>query len=139
MGFWILGICLFIAFAVVFLLLAPRPTAAGALLEEAVRPIRATDVPAWRNALDVDFLAKPFTFVRSLVAIEPNPDLVRRLMLAGYRRPAHADIFLGSKLAIPATLGVLIALFISTNTIIFFLAAVAVGFFVPDFWLGWAI
>src|SRR5206468_4953977 len=63
----------------------------------------------------------------------------RRLMLAGYRKPAHADIFLGSRLAIPAALGLLIALFIGSNTIIFFLIAVAVGFFIPDFWLSWAI
>lgn len=139
MGFWILGICLFIGFVFIFLLLAPRPTAAGALLQEAVRPIRQDDAPAWRSALDVDFLAKPFTLVRTLIASEPNPELVRRLMLAGYRRPAHADIFLGSRLAIPAALGILVALFISSNTIIFFLVAIAVGFFVPDFWLSWAI
>lgn len=139
MAFWILGICLFIGFVFIFLLFAPRPTAAGALLQEAVRPIRPDDAPAWRSALDVDFLAKPFTLIRSLVASEPNPELVRRLMLAGYRKPAHADIFLGSRLAIPAALGLLVALFISSNTIIFFLAAIAVGFFIPDFWLGWAI
>jgi tight adherence protein C len=122
MGFWILGICLFVGFAVVILMLVPRPTAAGALLQEAIRPLKQDDIPAWRNALDVDFLAKPFT---------------RRLALAGYRKPAHADIFLGSRLAIPAALGLLVALFISTNTIIFFLAAIGVGFFIPDFWLGW--
>src|SRR5439155_2998131 len=87
----------------------------------------------------VDFLAKPFTLIRSLFAPEPDPQLVRRLMLAGYRKPAHADIFLGSRLAIPAALGLLIALFIGSNTIIFFLIAVAVGFFIPDFWLSWAI
>ncbi len=139
MAFWILGICLFAAFAFVFLLLAPRPTEASALLQEAVRPMRDTGVPAWRNALDVDFFAKPFTFIRNLIAAEPNPNLVGRLMLAGYRKPAHADIFLGSRLAVPTVLGLLVALFISSNTIIFFLLAVAVGFFVPDFWLGWAI
>jgi tight adherence protein C len=139
MGFWILGISLFIGFAFVFLLLAPRPTAAGALLQEAVRPVRRDDIPAWRSALDVDFFARPFTLLRSLVAAEPNPELVRRLMLAGYRKPAHADIFLGSRLAIPATLGILVALFISSNAIIFFLVAIAVGFFIPDLWLGWAV
>lgn len=139
MGFWILGICLFVGFVFIFLLLAPRPTAAGTLLQEAVRPVHSAEAPAWRGALDVDFLAKPFTFLRSLVASEPNPDLVRRLMLAGYRKPAHADIFLGSRLAIPAVLGILVALFINTSTIIFFMVALGVGFFIPDFWLSWAV
>src|SRR5438309_1076659 len=98
---WILGICLFVGFVFIFLLFAPRPTAAGALLQEVVRPLRSPEAPAWRSAFDVDFLAKPFTLVRSLIAAEPNPELVRRLMLAGYKKPAHADIFLGSRLAIP--------------------------------------
>jgi tight adherence protein C len=140
MAFIILGICLFIGFLFLFLLLMPRPSAAGALLHEVTRPIRVeAAVPAWRSAIDVDFLARPFTLVRSLFAPEPNPDLVRRLMLAGYRNPAHADIFLGSRLALPAVLGLLVALFISTSNIIFFLIAIVVGFFIPDFWLSWAI
>src|SRR5439155_2768661 len=87
----------------------------------------------------VDFLAKPFTLIRSLFAPEPDPQLVRRLMLAGFRKSAHADIYLGSRLAIPAVLGLMIALFVGSNTIIFFLIAVAVGFFIPDFWLARAI
>ena len=136
----ILGVGLFIGFVFLILLLSPRPSAAGALLEQVTRPVRIQDdVPAWKAALDVDFLAKPFTLIRSLFAPEPDPQLVRRLMLAGYRKPAHADIFLGSRLAFPAVLGLLIALFINGNTIIFFLIAVAVGFFIPDFWLSWAI
>jgi tight adherence protein C len=140
MALIILGICLFIGFLFLFLLLMPRPSAAGALLHEVTRPIRIeAGVPAWRSAIDVDFLARPFTLVRSLFAPEPNPDLVRRLMLAGYRNPAHADIFLGSRLALPAVLGLLVALFISTSNIIFFLIAIVVGFFIPDFWLSWAI
>ena len=119
MTFIILGICLFIGFVFLFLLLMPRPSAAGALLHEATRPMRIEqDVPAWRSALNVDYVARPFTLVRGLFTPEPNPDLVRRLMLAGYRKPAHADIFLGARLALPALLGLLVALFISTSSIV---------------------
>lgn len=136
----VFGVCLFIGFVFLVLLLVPQRSAAGALLEQATRPMRAAeDVPAWRAALDVDYLAKPFTLVRSLFAPEPDPKLVRRLMLAGYRRPAHADIFLGSRLAIPAFLGLMVALFVSDNTIMWFILAVGLGFFAPDFWLSWAI
>jgi len=139
MGFVILGVCLFIGFLFLLLLLMPRTTAAGALLQEVTRPVRQADVPAWRTALDVDILAKPFTLIRSLITPEPNPELVRRLMLAGYRKPAHADIFLGSRLAIPAAAGVLVATFVSDNTIMYFILAIGIGFFLPDFWLNWAV
>ncbi len=138
MNLILLGAGLFIGFVFLFLLLAPRPSAAGALLQEVTRPERMTDAPVWRSALDVDYLAKPFTLVRRLFAPEPDPKLVRRLMLAGYRRPAHADIFLGSRLAIPAILGVLVATFMGSNVIMAFFIAVGVGFFLPDFWLKWA-
>src|SRR5437762_14130459 len=137
MTFIILGISLFIAFLFVFLLLIPRPSAAGALLQEVTRPTRIdAEVPAWRTALDVDYLAKPFTLVRGLFSPEPDPKLVRRLMLAGYRKPAHADIFLGARLALPALFGLVVALFIGTNSVLFFLVAIGVGFFIPDFWLN---
>jgi tight adherence protein C len=141
MAFIILGACLFIGFVVVFFLLMPRTSAAGALLQEAVRPVRGQteELPAWRTALDVEFLAKPFTVIRSLFRPEPDPELVRRLMLAGYRNPASADIFLGARLAIPAALGILIAVFVEDNTILYFFLAVGIGFFAPDFWLSWAI
>ena len=139
MAFLVLGICLFIGFVFLMLLLMPRASAAGALLQEVTRPVRPTDAPAWRSALDIDYLAKPFTLIRSLFTPEPDPKLVRRLMLAGYRKPAHADIFLGSRLAIPAVLVLLIAFFVSNNAIMYFLIAVGIGFLAPDFWLNWAI
>ena len=79
MGLVALGVCLFVGFVFLFLLLTPRPSAAGALLQEAVKPVRPSEQPVWRTALDVDYLAKPFTIVRSLFAPEPDPKLVRRL------------------------------------------------------------
>jgi tight adherence protein C len=138
MTFFVLGVCLFVGFVFVFLLMTPRTSAAGALLQEVTRPVRASGAPAWQNALDVDYLAKPFTLIRQLFSPEPDPKLVRRLMLAGYRKPAAADLFLGLRLAIPAALGLLIALFASNNAIMYFILAVGLGFFAPDFWLNWA-
>src|SRR5690349_20076240 len=123
MSFIIVGICLFAGFALLFLVLMPRPSAAGALLKEVAKPVRAVDGPAWRSALDVDFFAKPFTLLRSLFSPEPDPDLVRRLMLAGYRKPAHADVFAGARLAIPAALGLLVAGVLCSNVVIAFVIA----------------
>jgi tight adherence protein C len=82
-----------------------------------------------------DIVAKPFTALRRFFATEPDPEIVRRLMLAGYRKPYHADIFLGMRLALPAVLGLTVALAVSNHTVIWFLLAIVTGFFVPDFWL----
>jgi tight adherence protein C len=83
-------------------------------------------------------LAKPFTAFRRFFGTEPDPEIVRRLMLAGYRKPHHADIFLGMRLAIPAVLGLTAAMVFSSGTFIWFMLALVIGFFIPDFWLSYA-
>ncbi len=135
------GLTLFVVFALGLLLLMERPSGPSALLEEVTRDVRrkgATPAP-WRDTVSTDFLAKPFTAFRRFFASEPDPDIVRRLSLAGYRKPHHADIFLGSRLAVPAALGLAVALIFDENTVLIFFIAVVLGFFAPDFWLGHAI
>ena len=138
----IFGLSLFIAFILCFLLLMGRSSAQGALLEQVVRDARrgtgAVSGP-WRPSMSADLVAKPFTALRRFFATEPDPEIVRRLMLAGYRKPYHADIFLGMRLAVPAVLGLSAAVVFSSNTVVFFLMALVVGFFAPDFWLSYAI
>jgi tight adherence protein C len=137
----IFALSLFTVLAAGFLLLMGRSSAQGALLEEVTRQVRGIGPApaAWRTAVTTANIAKPFSVLRSFFASEPDPEIVRRLMLAGYRKPHHADIFLGARLAIPAILGLAVALLVSDNTIVFFLLALALGFFAPDFWLSFAI
>ncbi len=136
----LLGIGLFIGFLLLFLLLLPRSSEGDALLEQVTQHARTREaVVTGLPKINAEALAKPFTFVRSLFSPEPNPDLVRRLTLAGYRSPSHADIFLGVRLALPAILGVTTAFIFKDNVVIFFLIAIVLGFFVPDFWLSHAI
>ncbi|MGZ6332553.1 MAG: type II secretion system F family protein [Bdellovibrionota bacterium] len=134
----IFGLSLFTALAIGFVLLMRRSSEQGALLEEVTRPLQgAGQMPAaWRSAVSADTIAKPFTAFRRFFSSEPDPEIVRRLLLAGYRKPYHADIFLGSRLAVPACLGLAVALLVNNNTVIFFLLAVVIGFFAPDFWLA---
>jgi tight adherence protein C len=136
----IFGLSLFTALGISFVLLMRRSSEQGALLEEVTRPVQgAGRVPAaWRSAVSADTIAKPFTAFRRFFSAEPDPEIVRRLLLAGYRKPYHADIFLGSRLAVPACLGLAVALLFSDNVVIFFLIAVVIGFFAPDFWLAHA-
>jgi len=140
MTFLILGIGLFFGFLLLVLLLVPRHSAAVALLERATRTIGPQEgIPVRRFALNVDYVARPFTIIRTFFSPEHDPDLIRRLALAGYHKPAHADVFLGLRLAIPAVLGLLVALFVTSGTVFLFLVVVVIGFFIPDFWLTNAI
>src|SRR5580704_5777201 len=138
-----LGLCLFVTFLVVFFFMLPGSSAESARLVEVTRQARSVDGPPssapWASVLNADLLAQPFTVFRKFFSPEPDPVVVRRLMLAGYRKPAHADIFLGSRLALPALLGISVALLIQSNVFLFFLVALVVGFFAPDFWLSHAI
>jgi tight adherence protein C len=136
----LLGICAFVGFFLIFLYMLPRSSAQSVLLDEVTRPVqdqKKTASQTWLPTVDVDWLAKPFTLVRRSFSTEPDPVLVRRLMLAGYRKPAHLDIFLGARLALPALLGFLVA--ILTSNIFLFLFTVVLVFFIPDFWLNQAI
>jgi len=137
----IFGLGLFIAFMLCFVLLMGRSSAQGALLEQVVREARrgtgAVSGP-WRLAVNADLVAKPFTALRRFFSPEPDPEIVRQLMLAGYRKPYHADIFLGMRLAVPAILGLTAALVFSEYVIIYFPLALVIGFFAPDFWLSYA-
>src|SRR5713101_2848649 len=138
----LLAICSFAGLFLIFLFMLRRPSAQSTLLDRVtheVRDEREGRAQAWHSAVNADVVAKPFTFFRNLFSNELNPDLVRRLMLAGYRKPAHADIFLGARLALPAILGFLVVLLPTGNVLFFFFLTIIIAFFIPDFWLSRAI
>jgi len=138
----VVGLILFVSFFLFFLLVT-RPSAASARLDEVTRAARPeverSDSALGRSATILDRMTKPFGRFRSLLGGKASPDLVRRLMLAGYRKPVHADVFLLSRLALPAVAGLAVATLVSENVFFFFLLAVVLAFFVPDFWLSHAI
>ena len=136
------GLGFLIVFFLLFFLML-RPSSAGsALLAEVTRPMRGGveegSSASWRG-ISVDHLARPFALFRRFFAGKPDPNLVRRLMLAGYRKPAYSDIFLGARLALPAFLGFFVALLVNESTLLFFLLTVTLAFFLPEFWLNGAI
>jgi tight adherence protein C len=133
------GVGLFAAFMLCIVLLMGRSSTQGALLEQVAREARGAGPISgpWRP-VSADTVAKPFTALRRIFSAEPDPEIVHRLMLAGYRKPYHADIFLGMRLAVPAVLGLTAAMIFSDNAVIFFLLALVIGFFAPDFWLSYA-
>jgi len=77
--------------------------------------------------------------VRKMLGMTEDSDVTRRLSLAGFREPVHTDIFFGVKLLAPVVGAVLAAFLIRGNTIFWFFALGALGFFGPELWLGRAI
>ena len=137
----IFGILSFVGFFLIVLFMLPRSSAQSVLLDEVTRQAREVQNPGAhtaRSGVDVDLLARPFTLFRGFFSSEPDPDLVRRLMLAGYRKQSHVDIFLGARLVLPVVLGCVVAILASTNLFLFLITLV-VGFFIPDFWLNFAV
>jgi len=135
----ILGFVLFLGLVLLFLVMLPVSSAESALLEEVAREGRRADGQSGKSLINIDLVARPFLFLRRLVSAEPSPEVVRRLMLAGYRKPAHADIFLGARFAVPAALALLVALVFENNLILWLVIAIVIGYFAPDFWLSHAI
>ena len=139
----LLALASFVGFLLLLLMMLPRSSAQSALLEKVTRDVRAGGVPtegrSWRSLVSTDFMARPFAAIRKLMTPKADPALVRRLMLAGYRKPAHADIFLGARLALPAILGFLVVLLPTGNVLFFFFLTIIIAFFIPDFWLSRAI
>lgn len=135
------GLGLFVVFMLGFVLLMGRSSSEGALLEQLAQAARST-VPVagpWRPSLSSESVAKPFTAFRRFFASEPGPEIVRELVLAGYRKPHHADIFLGMRLAVSAILGLTAAMVFSNHVFIVLVLALVIGFFAPNFWLTYAI
>lgn len=75
--------------------------------------------------------------VRRMLGFGDDKELQRRLSLAGYRESYYADIFFAVKFLSPI-LAVLATAFLVNNPF-WYLAAGAVAFFAPDFWLTSAI
>jgi tight adherence protein C len=139
----LLGAGVFLGVFLLFVIALKPASAQSALLEEVAQQAQGSEgkktAQPWRSALSLDRLAKPLGRLRGLFAGEPDPDLVRRLLLAGYRQHAHADLFLGVRLALPALLGFSVAFLVQDNAFFFFLVTIVVTFFLPDFWLAHAI
>jgi tight adherence protein C len=140
--FIIVGVSCLLGFFAIFLILG-RPSHQHALLEGVMsRSFAASEEDrsgGSQRKLRADMLAKPFQRLRGLFGNEHNPQTVRRLMLAGYRKPAHVDIFLGARLALPVLAGLFVAFFVESDVFLWFILAVGAGFFLPNFWLTRAI
>lgn len=136
------GIGLLLTFFLLFLLVGRR-SAQSVLLEqvtdERYQSLAGDTAEKWRGVLSAETLARPLGWLRGLFAPKPNPELVRRLMLAGYRKRFHADVYVGVRLVLPVVVGLAVAFWVKNNVFLWFVLAVVIAFFLPEFWLARAI
>jgi len=83
-----------------------------------------------------DRVAKFIEPVRGLLGSKQDPEMVRRLAAAGYRKAVHADLFFMAKLALPILAGVAGFLIARNNTLVWVMITAALGFLFPDLWLS---
>ncbi len=141
---FLIGGGLFLVLLVLFLLaVKTQSSPESAMLEEVDRQTRAErrgrGAEDGQSSAYVEWLAKPLSLVRGLFSKEPDANLARRLSLAGYRQPAHADLFLASRIATPVLFALLVVMLFSDGAFFFIIIGIVLGFFAPDFWLAQAI
>ncbi len=133
------GIGLLLIFFLTFMLVGRRSAHSTMLTQVVSEVYQSTSAEAPQRWLTAERVAKPLGAVRKLLGGEPKPELAHRLMLAGYRKPYHSDVFVAARLGLPVAAGLLVAFFVRENVILWFILAVVLSFFFPDFWLNHAI
>lgn len=135
----LIGLGLLLGLFVIFLWFT-RSSPQSVLLTEVTNQVYRSAGGAPQNRFsNFERLAAPISKFRTLLGGGPNPELARRLMLAGYRKPYHGDIFIMARLLLPVLSGLAVAVWIQNNVIFLFLLTVGAMFFAPEFWLGYAI
>jgi len=87
------------------------------------------------SLMDSERVSKLVQPLRGLLGGSEDPELVRRLASAGYRKAAYADMFYLVRLVFPILGAVGALIFIKQSTFFWVVVLAAVGFLLPDLWL----
>ena len=82
-------------------------------------------------------ITKIFNPLRGIVT-GTDADLEYKLMLAGFRKPEHMEIFTATKMLLPV-IGVVVATFFPGNLVVALMIGAVAGFFVPDLVLSYLV
>jgi tight adherence protein C len=127
-----------LTFGLVLLVLSGRSRESARLME-VTGGTQAAPGPASRETigalLDSERVAKLVQPMRSILGSRQDPELVRRLASAGYRRPSHADLFYLVKMVFPLLAGATALLLVKQNTFFWVIIVALLGFMLPDLWL----
>jgi len=132
------GLALLVSLFALFFVLS-RPSKERALLAEVAQSGQRSPVRPSHSWINLELISKPFGQIRRFLGGKGDPAIARGLARAGYRFPYHVDLFVGAKLTLPALAGAAVAAFVQQNVVFWFIAALPVAFYLPEFWLSRAI
>lgn len=128
------GITLFLCIALV-LILFQRRSAAEARLVGAVQGFQDTAAIDSRQVILTE-ISSAAERLRRTVGVQNTSAAAKQLALAGYRLPEHVEIFYAFRLLLPATLAIVVSLFVKSNLFFWFAAALGGGYYLPEMWVS---
>ena len=93
----------------------------------------------WRTLFDAERISRGTKPLVNILGAGKDSEVARRLASAGYRKPAHADVFNLVKLALPVLAGLAGVILIRQNVFFWVLILLAVGYLLPDLWLMYVV
>lgn len=134
-----IGITFFISLALLTLLLNRKSTV----------EVRLDEVVAGQGASRSNILQHLSTFIewcgknvnraRRSIGLGDSPSVVRKLGLAGYRKPEQAEMYYAARLLFPVTAALAASFLIRQNEFFWVVAITGVAYLAPEFWLTRAI
>lgn len=127
-----------VSFGLILLVMTGRSRESARLMEvtegtsSAYAPSSRTMLESFLDSGRVSKMVQP---LRGLLGSRQDPELVRRLASAGYRKAVHADIYYLVRVLLPAVAALLGVLLIKSNTFFWVVFLAATGFMAPDLWL----
>ena len=130
-----------LGFVVVWLLLSARSPVSARLMAVTTQAPAGSQAgaDARSQGFSLEQIVSALGPLRKYVGFTENPEIVKRLAMAGYRKASHADAFLLMRMLLPVAAAVIGAFTVKSNTIFVVVILAVVGFLLPDLWLTRAI
>jgi tight adherence protein C len=133
------AITVFIVAAMLILMVSGNEVADSRLMEIAARrqPVGARVlIETEKNGLArvAAIMTRALKPIRDLIS-GSDEDLAYRLMLAGFRKAEHVEVYTAAKMMLPVV-GIVLGTFFASNMIVAVLVGTMIGFFGPDLVLG---
>lgn len=132
-----IGLTLFLAAALVIIIVQRRSAAEARLLGavQGMQPVSTSPTGGQTIAL-LNEVTTATEKIRLTFGLTDTSAASRQLALAGYRKPEHVEIFYAVRLVLPAVVAILVSIFVKENTIFWFIAGTAGGYYAPDLWVS---
>src|SRR5436309_5862627 len=130
-----------LGFVVVWLLLSARSPVSARLMAVTTQAPVASQAGADTRSqgFNLEQIVSALGPLRKYVGFTENPEIVKRLAMAGYRKASHADAFLLMRMVLPVAAALIGAFSVRSNTLFVVIILAVVGFMLPDLWLSRAI